>query len=165
MAVKNNQRPDRGRNKKAGNAPEQSPEEKRLALIKELRLKPNTVKMLELMESEKGISQTEAYIRTHRTNNRHAASVEASKLLAKPSVRIYSQASLTKAKRRVVQLVQSSNEGIALKAAQDIIDRQEGKAVQKNETTSKVVTVKLDMSGVRIGAHYLRPEEIATIPE
>lgn len=155
----NNQRLDRAANRKRGNAPELSPEEQRQNLIKQLRLKPNTIKMLELMESEKGISQTEAYIRTHTTNNRNVASVEASRLLASPNVAIYKDSVVKKAKRKVGLLIDSSNESIALKAAQDVIDRTEGKAIQKNETTSKVVTVKLDLSGLKLGAHYVSPEQ------
>lgn len=162
---KNNQRPDRLNNKKSGNAPELSPEEQRQQLIKQLRLKPKTVEMLELMESEKGISQTEAYIRTHQTNNRKAASVEASRLLASPNVQIYKQSVVKKAKRKIGLLIDSENESIALKASQDVIDRTEGKAIQKNETTQKTVTVKLDLSGLKLGAHYVAPEQSAPILE
>ena len=78
-----------------------------------------------------------------------------------PSVIGYKDSAVKKAKRRVIELVDSSNENTALKASQDIIDRNEGKAIQKSETTSKVVTVKLDIGGARLGAHYIRPEQIA----
>lgn len=162
---KNNQRLDRAANRKAGNAPELSPEEKRLDLIKQLRLKPNTIKMLELMESEKGISQTEAYIQTHMTNNRKVAAVEASRLLASPNVQIYKQSVVKKAKRKIGLLIDSDNESIALKASQDVIDRTEGKAIQKSENIQRTVTVKLDIGGVRIGAHYIRPQEPTPITE
>lgn len=156
---KNNQRLDRAGNRKSGNAPELTPEEKRVDLIKQLGLKPKTVEMLELMENNPKLSQTEAYIQTHATNNRKVASVEASRLLAKPTVQIYKNSIIKKAKRRIGTLIDSTNESIALKASQDVIDRTEGKAVQKTESTQKTVSVKLDLSGVRIGAHYIRPEQ------
>jgi hypothetical protein len=155
---KNNQRLDRAGNKKAGNSPGLSPEEKRAKLIKQLRLKPNTVKMLELMESNPKLSQTEAYKQTHATNNSNTAAVEASRLLASPNVQIYKDSVVKKAKRKIGILIDSENERIALDAAKDVIDRTEGKAIQKNETTSKVVTVKLDLSGLKLGAHYVAPE-------
>lgn len=157
---KNNQRLDRADNKKRGNVPDKTPEEKRQDLIKQLRLKPNTIKMLELMESNPKLSQTEAYIQTHQTNSRETARANASALLAKDSVAIYKNSIVKKAKRKVGLLIDSSNESIALKAAIDVIDRTEGKAIQKNETTTKVVTVKLDLSGLKLGAHYVQPEQL-----
>lgn len=153
--TKNNNKPDRAGNKKAGNAPKVTPEEERKALAKQLRLKPKTVNMVELMESNPKLSQTEAYIQTHETNNRKVASIEASKLLAKPSVQIYKDSAIRKAKKRVVSLVSSDNEQIALKASQDILDRTEGKAQQKDSTVSRVVRVEVDLTGVRLGNHYL----------
>lgn len=155
MPIKNNQRADRGKNRKAGNAPKETPEQKRTRLAKELGLKPRTVEMIEMMENDKTLSQTEAYIRTHETNNRKNASIEASKLLAKPSVQIYKDSAIRKAKKRIVSLVDSDNEQIALKASADILDRTEGKAAQKTEHTSRVVRVEVDLTGVKLGNHYL----------
>lgn len=152
----NNNRPDRGKNRKSGNV-KLRPEEERELLAKDLRLKPKTKEFVDTLLSNPKLSQTEAYIRTHATNNRKAASVEASRTLAKPSVGIYKASQVAKAKKRIVSLVDTDNESIALKASQDILDRTEGKAIQRNETTSRVVEVKLDLSGVRIGAHYMAP--------
>lgn len=155
MTVKNNQRLDRGSNKRSGNAPKQTAEQERKALAKQLRIKPKTVNMIELMENNPKLSQTEAYIRTHMTENRKVAGIEASKLLKKPSVQIYKDSAVRKAKKRVVSLVSSDNEQIALKASQDIIDRTEGKAQQKESTVSRVVRVEVDLTGVKLGNHYL----------
>lgn len=152
----NNNRADRGKNRKAGNAPDLTPEEKKRALAKQLGLKPKTVQMVDMLIEDKTLSQTEAYIQTHKTDNRKNASIAASRLLAKPSVRIYKDSAIKKAKGRIVELIDSQNESIALKSAQDVLDRTEGKAIQKTENTSKVVEVKLDFAGVRIGAHYLQ---------
>lgn len=153
--VKNNQRADRGSNRKAGNDAKETPEQKRQRLAKELGLKPKTVAMIELMENNPKLSQTEAYIRTHETNSRKNASIEASKLLNKPSVRIYKDSAIRKAKKRIVSLVDSENEQIAFKASADILDRTEGKAAQKTEHTSRVVRVEVDLTGVKLGNHYL----------
>lgn len=157
---KNNNRPDRGKNRKAGNAAKLTAEEEKQQLAKQLGLKRRTIDFIEELQDNPQISNTEAYIRTHETNSRVTASREAYKLLKKPEVQIYSQATVRKAKRRIGSLVDSGNESIALKASQDIIDRTEGKAVQKTENTSRTVKVSLDLSGVRLGAHYIRPEQI-----
>jgi len=82
------------------------------------------------------------------TESRITAKNAASKLLQKPSVIGYKDSAVKKAKNRIVSLVESPNESISLKASQDIIDRNEGKAVQKNESISKTVTVSLDLTGV-----------------
>jgi hypothetical protein len=158
--VKNNNRPDRGKNRKTGNAPDETPEQKKTRLAKELRIKPRTKAMVDMLEEDKTLSQTEAYIRTHETNNRAAAAVEASKTLKKPNVVIYSNAIVKKAKTRIGQLVGSDNESIALKASQDVIDRTEGKAGQKDGDKSRTVTVKLDLTGVKLGNHYLTTAQL-----
>lgn len=156
MTKANNQRPDRGGNKKAGNVSTRlTAEEESILLAKELRLKPKSKQVLDLLIANPKMSQAEAYIRVHGTENRATARNEASKLMAKPSARIYSDRAVGKAKRRIVQLVDSDNEQVAYKASADILDRVEGKAIQKNVSTSTVVEVKLDLSGKRIGAHYV----------
>lgn len=162
---RNNNRPDRGKNRRAGNAPKMTAEEKRQRLAKELRLKPKTRQFIDKLIEEPKLSQTEAYIQTHETNNRNTAKVEASKLLTKPNVQIYKASAVGKAKRRVVELVGSNNESIALKASQDILDRTEGKAVQRHETENRSVEVKLDLSGVRIGSHYIKPNDTPAIDQ
>lgn len=152
----NNNRPDRGRNRKSGNVSTTlSAIEEREQLARDLRLKPRTKAFVDELLNDKSISQTEAYIRTHETNNRNVAAKEASKLVRKRNVSIYKASHVKKAKERIVSLVDTSNESIALKASQDILDRTEGKAIQKTENTSKVVEVKLDLTGVRIGSHYI----------
>ena len=155
MPVKNNNRADRGANKKAGNAPKLTAEDKNTRLAKQLRIKPRTKAMVDKLLDNPSMSQTQAYIETHETNNRETARIEASKLLTKPNVAIYKDSAVRKAKSRIVALVNSDNENIALKASQDIIDRTEGKATQKTESVNKTVEVKLDLTGVRLGAHYV----------
>jgi phage I-like protein len=161
--AKNNNRADRGANRKRGNEPALTTEQELAALARQLGLKPKSKQVLDLLMANPKLSQTEAYLMVHKTKNRETASAKASELVRKDTARIYSERAVGKAKRRVVQLVDSRNESIALKASADILDRTEGKAVQRNETTSRTVEVKLDLSGVRIGAHYVKPQE--TLPE
>ena len=160
MPIKNNQRADRGANRKAGNAPELTAEQKRTELAKQLRIKPKTKQMVDMLLEDPSLSQTEAYIRTHDTDNRLNAGIAASKILKKPNVQIYKDSAVKKAKSRIVSLVDSDNENIALKASQDIIDRTEGKAHHKDEQVSRTVHVSLDLTGVKLGNHYLTPQQI-----
>ncbi len=165
MAVKNNNRADRGKNRKAGNEVKLTAAEERELLAKQLKLKPKSKQVLDELLNNPKLSNTEAYMKVHQTNNRKSASVSAARLLAKPSARIYSERAVGRAKKRIVELVDSNNEQIAYKASADILDRTEGKAVQRNETTSKVVEVKLDLTGVRIGSHYLPQQDSEALPE
>jgi hypothetical protein len=160
----NNNKAARGKNAKAGNAPKLTAEEQRQVLADQLNLKPKTKEMVDMLLDNPKLSQTEAYIRTHGTNSRVTAAVEASKTLRKPNVGIYKDSAVKKAKVRIVSLVDSGNESIALKASQDIMDRTEGKAIQRSEQTNRTVEVKLDLTGVRIGNHYVQPD-LLTAPE
>lgn len=154
----NNNRPDRGKNRKSGNAPALTAEQERTLLAKQLGLKPKSKAVIDEIIENPTISNTEAYMKHHKTNNRKAASVEVSKLLSKPTAQIYKDSAIRKAKKRIVSLVESGNENIALKASQDILDRTEGKATQKTESVNRTVEVKLDLTGVRIGSHYIQQQ-------
>lgn len=159
MATKrNNNRPDRGRNTKQGNDTKVlSKEDIRTKRAKEYGIKPKTKEFIDLMVDNPKLSATEAYIRTHETNDRNTARSQASKLQQRPAVIGYKDSAVKKAKRRIVLLVDSPNESIALKASESIIDRHEGKAVQKSENINRTVEVKLDLTGARLGAHYIPP--------
>jgi len=164
MPVKpNNQRPDRGRNRKAGNDTKVV-QDKQSILAKELGLRPKSKQVLDALIADPKLSQTEAYIQVHKTTNRNTAKANASKLLTSTNAKIYNDSAIGKAKRRIVGLIDSDNENIALKASSDVLDRTEGKAIQKNETTHKLIEVKLDLSGARLGAHYIKADTLP-IPE
>lgn len=94
------------------------------------------------------ISQTEAYLRHHNTNNRHTARHAVSELVAKPAAQIYLQEHINKAKQRVVTLVDSEKEDIALRASDSILDRALGKATQRTEQQTTVVSINLDLTQV-----------------
>jgi hypothetical protein len=157
MPVKNNNRADRGKNRKSGNAPAETLEQKRTRLAKEYGIKPKTKAVIDELIENPQLTNTEAYMRHHKTSNKNTAATAMNKLLKKPSVIGYKDSAVKSAKRRIISLVDSENESIALKASQDIIDRNEGKAIQKTETNSKVVEIKLDLSGSKLGNHFIVP--------
>ena len=155
--TKNNTTTARGKNRRAGNEAKPSAEQQRMLLARQLRIKPKTKNMVDKLLENPKMSQTEAYIQTHDTENRLNAGIAASKLLKQPNVMIYKDSAIKSAKQRIVSLVNSDSENIALKASQDILDRTEGKAAIKTEHTSRTVEVKLDLTGVKLGNHYLQP--------
>jgi hypothetical protein len=94
------------------------------------------------------LSHTEAYLRTHQTTNRKSASVGAARLLSKPSVAIYLEKHVSKARQRIVDLVDNAGkEDVQLRAAQDILDRVYGKATQRAEVQSFGISFNIDLSG------------------
>lgn len=99
-------------------------------------MKPKTKAFVDLLISNPKLSQQDAYLQTHKTENKAAARVNASKLLSKPSVQIYKQIHIDKAKRRIVQLVDSDKEEIALKASESILDRELGKALSRTNNVN-----------------------------
>lgn len=163
MAVKNNNKADRGKNRKAGNVT-LSAEDKATLLAKELRIDDKTKDFYDELITNPNITKREAY-KKHRGSSTSdmQASVNASRLINSEKYHIYKASAVGKAKKRIVSLVDSKNESIALKSSQDILDRTEGKAIQRSENTNKTVEVKLDLSGVRIGSHYMQPIDV--VPE
>lgn len=105
-------------------------------LAKELKLRPKTKQFADLLVSNPKISQTEAYLATHKTENRNAAKVEASKTLTKPNVQLYMDSHINKAKMKVIELVDSDKPDIALRASESILDRSLGKATVVTESNT-----------------------------
>lgn len=110
--------------------------EERQKLAKKLKLKPKTVAFIEEMINNPKISQGRAYMNTHNTTNIASASATATNLLKNPNVKIYTSVIENKAKNKIASLIDSNREEIALKASQDILDRNIGKALQKTVNTS-----------------------------
>lgn len=110
--------------------------EDRIKLARQLRLKPRTIAFIEEMINNPKISQTQAYLKTHATNNPNSARASASQLLATPNVLIYTNNIENKAKKKIASLIDSEKEEIALKASQDVLDRNIGKPLQKSVSTS-----------------------------
>ena len=157
MNKPNNSKAARGKNRKSGNV-KLSAEQERELLAKQLGLKPKSKLVLDELINNPKLTPADAYLKHHKTENRQTAHTAMSKLLKKPSAIGYKSSAVGKAKRRIITLVDSDNESIALKASQDIIDRNEGKAIQKTENSSRTVHVSLDITGTRIGGHYIPPE-------
>lgn len=112
------------------------------------KLRPKTKAFVDRLVSNPKLSQTQAYLQTHQTNNPVTAKVEASKLLSKPNVKVY-KASVERLARQTVteiMLDKSVKADTRLKASQDILDRNIGKAIQKTETKSTSVNVNLEAS-------------------
>lgn len=160
MSKPNNNRADRGRNRKSGNAPILDKAQQRETIAKELNISRKTKEFYDEIIDNPKQKNVEAYLKTHEPKSIQSAHVQSSRLLNSDKYHIYKASAVGKAKRRIVSLVDSDNQNIALKASQDILDRTEGKAIQRNETTSKTVEVKLDLSGLRLGAHHVRPEHL-----
>lgn len=159
--LKNNSRPDRGKNRKHGMIEVLTVAQERERLAKQYRIKHKTKLVIDELMDNPQLTHAQAYMKHHSTTNKNTASTAVTKLLKKPSVIGYQASAVGKAKRRVIELVDSKNESVALKASESIIDRTEGKAVQKTENLTRTLEVKLDLSGVRIGAHHVQalPEQ------
>lgn len=110
-------------------------------------MRPKTKALADKILTDPKISHTQAYIDTHETTNRTTAKFEASRLLKKESVKVYMKAHEDMAKQRIAYLsVNGKKEDIQLKAAQDILDRNVGKAVQRQETQNTNLNLNLEVS-------------------
>lgn len=98
------------------------------------------------MATQPALNQTQAYKKVHPTASDNTARNNASQLLKKPEAQIYLQKHIDKAKEKIVSLVDSDNEQIALKASDSILDRQLGKATQQIQTTSQSISFNIDLS-------------------
>lgn len=111
-------------------------------------LKPRTKAFVDLLDGNSKLSQTEAYIQTHTTNNRASGAVEASKLLRKPNVIIYRRKHAQMAVRNIVDLASDKrvHEATRLKANIDILDRFDGKPIQKVVTENTNLNINVEAS-------------------
>lgn len=76
-------------------------------------------------------SNASAIMKTYNTTDTATASQMALENLNKPNIQLYLNQHVDKAKTRVVELVDSKREDIALRASQDILDRNLGKSVNR----------------------------------
>lgn len=93
-------------------------------------------------------SATEAAAQTYDVANRHSAKVIASQNLTSPSVQVYLEKHVDKAKFKVIQLIDSDKESIALQASESVLDRALGKAIQRSEVHSTSVNLNLDLTSI-----------------
>jgi hypothetical protein len=105
-------------------------------------------KLVDLLQENPKLSQTEAYLQVFPTNNRNAARAQAAKALAKPSVQIYKSTWVNKAKKRIHELSTGArSEDVSLRASQDILDREFGKSRQQVDLHTTSVSLSIDLTG------------------
>lgn len=125
-----------------------APKPKTLKELQAIKLRPKTKAFVDLLDSNPKMTQTEAYLKTHKTTKVSTAVVEASKTLSKPNVIIYRKKHAQMAVRNIVDMAsdKSIHEATRLKANVDILDRFVGKAVQKVESSSVNLNVNVEAS-------------------
>ena len=112
-----------------------------------LGLKENSKRILDIIASQPQQNATEAYRQVHPEAGDVTARTNAHKLLKKPEAQIYLQKHIDKAKSKVVELIDSKNEKIALGASEAVLDRALGKATSRIEHSGGVISVQLDLTG------------------
>jgi len=116
-------------------------------------MKPKTKAFLDTIVSNPKLSATKAYLSTHETTNVASARASASKLLATPNAQLYLQEHVDKARNRIVELIDSDKEEIALRASDSVLDRQLGRPTQRIEAVSNVVSINIDLSATNHTPH------------
>lgn len=109
-------------------------------------LKANSKKTLDIIAGQEKRNATEAYLQTHPNVSRAVAQAQSGKLMAKPEAQIYLKEHVSKASNRIVELVDNEKPDIALRAAQDVLDRSHGKAIQQVNQTTTGVTLNIDLT-------------------
>jgi phage terminase small subunit len=93
-------------------------------------------------------SATKAVQATYNTKDYSTAGSIAVENLQKPAIQLYLDDHIQKAKNRIITLVDSEKEEIALRASDSILDRSLGKAVQRSEVQSTSVNLNLDLTTI-----------------
>lgn len=109
-------------------------------------LKTNSKKVLDIIAAQKKRNASLAYKEVHPDAGGVTARTNAYKLMAKPEAQIYLQEHIVKAKSTVVELMDSEKDDIRLRSAQDVLDREHGKATQRLEQHSTGVTLVVDLT-------------------
>ena|ERR1035437_8940403 len=91
-------------------------------------------------------SATEAAAQTYEVSSRKSAEVIASENLRRPPIQIYLEEHIDKAKIKVVELIGSEKEDIALRASESVLDRALGKATQRTEQISVSLNFGMDLT-------------------
>lgn len=88
------------------------------------------------------------YGKPHQPTTYETAQQIAHENLTKPNIQLYLDKHVDKAKNRVVELVDSKKEDIALRASDSILDRTLGKATQRTESINTTVNLNLSLKDV-----------------
>lgn len=91
-------------------------------------------------------SATTAAQNTYNPTTYESARAIASQNLTNPSIQLYLDEHIDKAKLKVVELIDSNKDDIALRAADSVLDRALGKATQRTEVTTTGITLTVDLT-------------------
>lgn len=111
-----------------------------------MALKHNSKKVLDIIAGQEQRNATQAYKQVHPNASHITATANAHQLLKKPEAQIYLKEHVNKASNRIVELVDNEKPDIALRAAQDVLDRSHGKAIQQVNQTTTGVTLNIDLT-------------------
>lgn len=111
-----------------------------------MALKRNSKRVLDIVAGQKKQNVTEAYRQVHPDATDNTARSNAWKLMQKPEAHIYLQQHIDKARNTIVSLTDSDKDEIRLRASQDILDREHGKATTVTEVKSTGVTINIDLA-------------------
>lgn len=125
-----------------------------------MTLKENSKRTLDIVAGQDKLNATAAYMAVHPKSSAKAAASNAYKLMRNPEAQIYLEAHVSKARRKIVQLVESKKENIALLASQDILDRTHGKARQTTEVKASSIAFTIDLTGDDI-TPIIDPDNVA----
>lgn len=111
-----------------------------------MTLKVNSKKVLDIVAGQETRNASQAYQQVYPRASAVTARNNAHQLLKKPEAQIYLQQHVDKARARVVELVGTDKEDIALRASQDILDRVYGKAKQSMDIVTTGITFNIDLT-------------------
>lgn len=109
-------------------------------------LKENSKRVLDIIAGQTKQNATEAYKQVYPNASDVTARNNASQLLKKPSSQIYLQKHIKKARSTVVELMDSKKDDIRLRSAQDVLDREHGRATQRTEVQTTGITLNIDLT-------------------
>ena len=109
-------------------------------------LKENSKRTLDIIAGQQQQNATLAYKIIHPQATDVTARNNVSQLLKKPEAQIYLQKHIVKAKTKIVELVDSKRENIALSASESILNRALGTPTQRIEQLSTTVNLNLDLT-------------------
>lgn len=112
-----------------------------MCYIKDM-IKKNTKAFADILLRDGKISAQKAYLMTHETENKATARVNASQLLSKPEVQIYMEQHVDKAKAKVVELIDSDDQSIALRASDSVLDRNLGRPLTRTNNVNISVSIE-----------------------
>lgn len=113
-----------------------------------VKLTPQQKAYADLLLEKPNLAQTDIVKQAYpNVTDSNLASTIAAQNNKNNDIQIYTNEQISKAKKRVIELIDSEREDIALRASVDVLDREHGKAVQQVQTESRTMTISIDLSG------------------